>query len=144
MVGDFNGDGKDDVAGYTAGRRIIDNGDEGFSMNANSSFALGSDPLSFGGDYRSANSGTGSNWVDWAFTGLTSGRYYTVAATWTPGSNRATDAPYSVFGGVSPCPAATRLATVRVDQTLPPDDFNESGVSWEGLPTVQIPWAKRR
>ncbi len=54
------------------------------------------------------------------------GGVYQVAGTWTAYGNRATDAPYFISGVTNP-------ATVRVNQRLAPNDFQDGGGSWEEL-----------
>ncbi|MCA9110530.1 MAG: hypothetical protein KDA52_11305, partial [Planctomycetaceae bacterium] len=75
--------------------------------------------------------GDGSRIATWTFTDLTPG-LYRVSATWTAFTNRATDAPYTIFDGAAP------LATVDINQQLTPDDFTSFGTSWEDLATVMI------
>ena len=122
------------------GVQIVDNDDRAReSAPGPRPFTLYNNPQYFGGDVRYHSEGTGSNWVDWEFTGLTAGRYYQVATTWQTGYERATNAPYSIYGGLNPAPAATPLATVRIDQSVPPNDFTDSGTAWEELTMVQVP-----
>ena len=123
------------------GVQIVDNDDAGSRVGHRAAAHSRSttDPQYVGGDVRYHSAGSGSNWVDWQFTGLTAGRYYQVATTWQTGYERATNAPYSIYGGLNPAPAATPLATVRIDQSVPPNDFTDSGTAWEELTMVQVP-----
>ena len=57
---------------------------------------------------------------------------YSVAATWLAGSNRATNAPFTVRDG------ATTLATLQLNQELAPDDFIDQSVGWENLGTFDV------
>ena len=63
----------------------------------------------------------------YTFSGLTSGSTYSVAATWSAFSNRATNAPYTV-SGVSGGPL-----TVLINQRIAPNDFSDEGGMWENL-----------
>jgi hypothetical protein len=63
----------------------------------------------------------------WQFTGLASGQYR-VSATWSPGSNRATNAPYSINGG----------APILVNQRQSPNDFVDGGAGWRDLGIVDL------
>jgi hypothetical protein len=78
----------------------------------------------FAGDVRVA-SGAAEN-ATYVFTGLTLGDVYSVAATWTAYSNRATDAPYSIQGVEQP-------TIVPINQRLAPNDFQDQGAAWEEL-----------
>ncbi len=106
---------------------IIDNGDTGFS-------AIGDwvpySSLGFEGDLQYNAAGAGSDTASWSFT-VAPGTYQ-VAATWAPHSNRASDAPYTVYDG------ATAFESVLVNQKVAPDDFDDQGVAWEVLGTVEI------
>ncbi len=52
---------------------------------------------------------------------------YRVSANWTTLANRATNAPYTVFDGV------TNRGTVRLNQELAPNDRVDAGGNWEDL-----------
>ena len=65
------------------------------------------------------------NYTDWVFT-VTPGSYH-VAATWFAFSNRATNAPYSVYDGT------TLVGTVPVNQQVTPADFTDRGSGWKDL-----------
>jgi hypothetical protein len=109
---------------------IVDDSDAGY---ADSGWSVS--PLLEGrlNDLRYAPAGNGSQTATWTFTGLTPGNY-TVAATWSPHTNRATNAPYTIRDGVG----GQVLEVVRVNQELAPDDFTANGSSWEHLTIVTI------
>ena len=94
---------------------IIDNGDSGYtSVKMTTATGQG-----FEDDVQFASAQSGAT-ATWSFTGLTAGRYR-VFATWSEQSNRATDAPFSVYdGNVDP---NSLLSTVDVNQQLAPDDL---------------------
>ncbi|MEZ6053402.1 MAG: hypothetical protein R3C02_18755 [Planctomycetaceae bacterium] len=65
---------------------------------------------------------------------------YRVSTTWTAWSNRATDAPFSIYNGVN---GQNLVGTVYVNQELDPDDFitrdgNDELTLWEDLMVVTI------
>ncbi|HAC66079.1 MAG TPA: hypothetical protein DCF68_21735, partial [Cyanothece sp. UBA12306] len=105
----------------------IDDGDLGFGTTGS---WLTSNSQGFGDDVHYSAAGSGSNVATWTFSGLTSGTY-SVAATWTAHLNRATDAPYTIYGGATPI-------TVDINQEVAPNDFSDYGVGWENLSTVTI------
>jgi len=105
--------------------RTIDNGDEGFSTVGSWGRWLGQGFLS---DVHEAFPGNGSAVASWTFTGLNPGTYR-VSTTWTTYSNRATNSRFTVLDG------ATEIASSRLNQQLPPNDFNGAGVAWEDLGT---------
>jgi hypothetical protein len=74
--------------------------------------------------------GTGQDMAAWTFN-VTPGNYR-VSVTWSPHSNRATNAPYMVLDGSS------ALATVRINQEQSPNDRTDAGVSWEDLGVFTI------
>ena len=74
-------------------------------------------------DYSAA--GSGADLATWTFT--VSPATYRVSATWSPFSNRATDAPYTIRSGVS------TLGQVDVNQELGPNDRTVDGSSWHDL-----------
>jgi len=55
-----------------------------------------------------------------------------VAATWAEQSYWATDSPFAVSDNT------TALATVRLDQTQPPDDLTDHGFGWEVLGEFEV------
>ncbi len=84
--------------------------------------------LAYGLDYDIHPAGTGSGFADWTFSGLAPGSYQ-VFAQWIPFSDRATNAPYTIYDGSTP------LATVRVNQQFMPSDDQSNGVVWQSLGT---------
>jgi hypothetical protein len=70
--------------------------------------------------------GDGSKSASWRVEGLASGEYE-VRASWTPYSNRATNAPFRIYDG------PTLLATVRVNQQLAPSGLVVNGVMFQSL-----------
>ncbi|MFP6612825.1 MAG: choice-of-anchor D domain-containing protein, partial [Pirellulales bacterium] len=97
---------------------ILDDGDAGFASGGFNSFA----GLGFQNDihYAAPNSGKTASWN---FSGLVPG-VYTVATTWSPHPNRATNAAYSIDRG----------APILVNQELPPAaDAVESGAAFQNL-----------
>jgi hypothetical protein len=107
--------------------QIIDNGDAGFRIVSG---AWGSGSTGYQGDLRYAAAGNGSSLAEWQFA-VTPG-VYSVAATWFPNPNRATDAPFTIMDGSNP------LGTVDMNQELAPDDFDDAGGSWENLGVFPI------
>ncbi len=73
-----------------------------------------------------AASGTGANTATWTFTGLPPGRYQ-VAVTWTPGTQRASNAGFTVLDGKVP------FTAVPVNQRQAPADFQDVNVGWKVL-----------
>jgi probable HAF family extracellular repeat protein len=107
--------------------RVIDDGASGFSSTG---FSLLSGQ-GHQGDVRRAAAGSGGAAATWTFGGLPAGAYR-VSATWTAGSNRATNAPFTVRDG------STALRTVAVNQRQAPNDFSAHGAAWEDLGTFTI------
>ncbi len=110
---------------------IVDDGDPEFNTTA----GWKTSPLSAGyeNDVRNAPSGNGSQVATWTFEGLAPGEY-TVAATWTANSNRATNSPFTLYHGVG----GPVLGTVNVNQKQAPDDFMTLGSNFENLMTVLV------
>ncbi len=107
--------------------QIIDNGDAGFTTSG-SWYPYSS--LGFEDDLHYSFAGSGSDTASWSFT-VTPGQYE-VATTWATHTNRATNAPYTIYDG------ATSLETVQVNQQAAPDDFTDQGVAWETLGTFTL------
>jgi hypothetical protein len=116
------------IQGLVVEERIIDNGDPGFAT-AGSWIPYANQ--GYQDDVTYAVAGTGSSVATWTFTGLAPGRYR-VSAAWSRHSNRANNAPYTIFDG------STALATVQVNQKEAPSDFVSSGTTWEELGTFTI------
>lgn len=113
---------------------IIDNGDAGFST-IDGTAEWRNSPINEGrdGDIIYVRAGNGSNTARWEFTGLEPGNYR-VSATWSIHSNRATNAPYTIFDSVG----GTVLNSALVNQELAPDDATFDGSTWEHLSVVTI------
>jgi hypothetical protein len=110
------------TAGAAPTTVTIDNGDAGYASTGFTLFT-GQGHL---GDVAAASSGTGGKTATWTFSGLVPGQYR-VSATWTTHSNRATDAPFTIFDGAAP------LGTVDVNQEAAPNDRTADGSAWEDL-----------
>ncbi len=67
----------------------------------------------------------------WSFV-VDANKSYRVSATWTPFSNRATNAPYTISGG-----AGGSDLTFLVNQQIAPNDRNDAGVNWEDLAVIR-------
>ena len=104
-------------------KEIIDNGDPGFSAVGEWSRWTGQ---GFENDIDESLPGIGMDSVSWTFTDLPAGEYR-VSATWTAFSNRASEAPFTIFDNT------TSLATIEVNQQLAPSQFSDAGVNWHDL-----------
>jgi hypothetical protein len=104
-------------------RKVVDNSDASFSTVGPWVLATGQ---GYQGTVRFIAAGSGANTATWTFTGLQAGGSFRVSATWSPFSNRATNAPFTVSGGTSP-------TTVPVNEQLTPNDFQDLGVGWKDL-----------
>ena len=103
--------------------QLLDNGDAGFATSGEWRQWSGQ---GFAGDIHESMAGTGADVATWTFHALPAGKYR-VAATWSTYSNRATNAPYSVWD------SDTARGTVRVNQQVAADDFSDQSASWENL-----------
>ena len=112
----------------SAAVRVIDDGQAGFNTVGEWTAAP---PQGYRGNVRYSAPGTGADTATWAFAGLAPGRYR-VSTTWSPFSNRATNAPYTILDG------GTTLATVPVNQQVPANDRSDLGASWKDLGTFQV------
>jgi glucose/arabinose dehydrogenase len=101
---------------------IINNGDAEFSLVGEWILHAGQ---GYGDTVHYAAAGTGSALARWTFD-VTPGQYQ-VAVTWSPHSNRATNAPYRVLNG------GASLGTFSINQELAPNDFTAHGVGWQLL-----------
>lgn len=106
---------------------IIDNDDPDFSTDG--TWHKSVLKPSFNGNARYNSAGVGNDSATWNFTGLAPDVAYIVGTTWSAHSNRATDSPFTITGGVNPF-------TVDVNQELSPNDFTFQGKNWEALGTV--------
>src|SRR5262249_9709785 len=107
---------------------IIDNGAQGYQKNAGWTTVTNTMAYQLDYDYHAA--GTGSGAATSTFAGSPPGSYQ-VFAKWIPFSNRATNAPYSIFD------AANKLATVTVNQQQSPSGDTSNGIVWQSLGTFQ-------
>ncbi|MHC4179503.1 MAG: S8 family serine peptidase, partial [Planctomycetota bacterium] len=107
--------------------QIIDNGDADFSLTGAWSPWWNE---GYQNDIHYNAAGTGADLATWTFA-VPAGEY-SVAATWHAKSNRATDAPYTIFDG------DVALGSVRVNQELTPNDLSDLGVGWESLGTFPV------
>jgi hypothetical protein len=100
----------------------------GFQTFNNQGFGFFGDTVHFAA---AAAPGAVADQANWIFQNLTPGSYR-VSAFWVQGSNRATNAPFTLLNG------ATLVNTVSVNQERAPDDFSALGVNWEVLGVVQV------
>jgi hypothetical protein len=116
------------AGGVTTPTRIIDNGAAG-------NLRVGAWTLSSNKGYQSdihtALKGNGSRASSWTFSGMPVGQYR-VWATWTGGSQNATNAPFQLFSGSSSAPI------VRMNQRTASTGLAASGARWRFLGTVNI------
>src|SRR5205823_12755715 len=83
------------------------------------------------GDYHYAAAGTGSSVANWTFSNLAAGQYQ-VYATYPQYSNRATNAPFSIYDGT------TSRGSVLVNEQVAPADDTAHGASWKSLGTFTL------
>jgi hypothetical protein len=102
---------------------ILDNGDWGYTEQGEWRRWVNQ---GYSGDLAESVAGTGTDVARWEFEGLSAG-IYRVSVTWVSHSNRATNAPYTVYDGED------ALGTVRLNQKVAPGDFQEVGAWWEDL-----------
>ena len=106
--------------------QIIDDGATGFTSTGFTNYA----GIGYQSDVRYAAAGTGSSFATWSFP-VVAGGVYRISTTWVIHSNRATDAPFSVFDGTTA--TGKLLGTTRLNQQVNPNDFSNSGVAWEDV-----------
>jgi len=104
--------------------RIIDDGDPGYSKTAGWVNLTNTMAYQLDYDYRVA--GNGANSATWDFGGLPNGDYE-VFAKWSAFNNRASNAPYTIFDGL------TQRGTVTVDQRIAPAGDQSGGTTWQSL-----------
>jgi hypothetical protein len=111
----------------------VDNDDPGYSTTG--AWTTVSNRGGVNNDYQfAAPSGTGSSTANatWSTTGLAPGAY-NVQVTWNAFSNRADNAPYSIYDG------NTLLATVPVNQQANPSGgVTQGGVTYQSLGSFQV------
>jgi len=106
--------------------------DDGSPAYSDTGWSTGSFSGGYESDYRYSAPGDGSDYAEWAVTGLEPGTYQ-VYVTWVANNTyRATDAPFEILDGT------TSETTVTVDQTQAPDDLQWDGQWWESLAVVTI------
>ena len=110
---------------------IVDNGDAAFAESG-SGWQGYSDPSAYEGDGATARRARARTRPNGAFTNLPDGEYQ-VFTTWSPASNRADNAPYTVSAG------GTVLASVPMDQQNAPSDVTADGQAWASLGTFTVP-----
>lgn len=114
----------------TAPITIIDDGDEGFSIEG-AGWVETTSAESYLGDDREVESGDGTEVARWQFTGLKPG-WYEVLATWLPGAEFASDAPFKIFDG------SVDVGAAIVNQQEGPIDGEFAGKPWQSLGTFPI------
>jgi hypothetical protein len=80
--------------------------------------------------HQAAPAATADSTATWSFSNLSPGQYYRVETTWTPNSNRASNAPYTISGGTATLP-------VYVNQKLAPVGVSANGETWQELGVYQ-------
>ncbi len=80
----------------------------------------------YGDDHSYARGGHGADVATYTFTGLDPG-IYRVSATWKGDTNRATDAPFSVYDG------SNLLGRYRINQQQQPDSFTDGGFAFGNI-----------
>lgn len=103
----------------SAGVIIIDDGDSGFTASGAGSWTSISSVNSYGGDYLFAQSGVPAASARWTPANALNGKY-SVYAWYRAGSNRASNAPYTIF-------YSGQSATVRVNQQTNGGQWNLLG-----------------
>ena len=106
--------------------QIIDDGDDGYSQTTG--WTNVTNLLAYGLDYDYHAAGNGSGSATWEFDNLPAGSYQ-VFTKWIGFSNRASNAPYTIFDG------STALGTVPVNQQVMPSGDQSNGVVWQSLGT---------
>ena len=104
--------------------QVVDDGDAGFSTVGSWSNAAPGN--GYQGDLMFDETGTGTETARWTFS-VDPGTSWKVATTWKNSSNRATDAPFTIYDG------ATAIKTIDINQELAPNDFSYNGANWEWL-----------
>ena len=105
--------------------QIMDDGDAGYTAGGFTSIPAPPNP-GYETDYSYSFSGEG-NTASWSFTAPAPGTYR-VSTTWKKHPNRATNAPYTIYDGV------TQLSVATINQRLSPvADITAGGVNFEHL-----------
>jgi RHS repeat-associated protein len=119
-----------EVLPATAPVDVIDDGDATYSETGTNWLGLGN-AAAHGGDLRYHSAGTGENAALWTFDLLDPTKQYRVLTTWNVYSNRASNAPFTIYDD------ATALATIRVNQQGAPNDVTMADRVWESLGVYQ-------
>lgn len=114
------------VAGTSISTVVVDDGDSTYSSSGFLSYPTGG----FQSDVQYKEPGDGSSFAKWSYN--VSPGLYKLATTWSPWTNRATNAPYTIRDNT------TVLGTVRVDQEVAPSDFSYLGTGWRVLGTYNF------
>lgn len=111
-------------------KRILDNGQAGYSVTGSWSTRTGSGRDSDIQSVTRSTSGTTAT-ARWNFTGLPAGSYR-IWMTWSGGSSHATNAPVSFYDG------NRLLRTVTVDQRAAASGLSADGSNWKLITTLAI------
>ena len=108
-----------------AAMRTLDNSDAAFRFVGN--WELSTYPgIGYQNNTRFKPAGNGTSVASWTFKGLTPGLYQ-VSTTYLAYSSWAPDARYTLRD------ATGALATITVNQQIPPADLQDAGVAWRNL-----------
>jgi len=107
---------------------IVDNQDAAYAETGGK-WQTSTDANSYGGDFRYHAGGDGSDGAtaQWSFGSLDPTKSYQVFVTWSAGTNRSSDSPFTVLDGTTP------LATVLMNQQFAPANATGDGTTWESL-----------
>ena len=119
-----------EVPPVTAPVEVIDDGDTAYAETGTNWLGLGNAEANQG-DLRYHSAGTGQNAAFWTFAALDPTKQYQVLATWNVYSNRASNAPFTIYDDT------TALATLRVNQQGAPNDATVANRAWESLGVYQ-------
>lgn len=117
--------------GVAAGPAQLTVDDLTSGFTAIGAWSANNNSLSYAGQHRSAAAGSGDANATWEFHGLAPGSYE-VLTTWTPFSNRATNASYQIADG------NVSQTAIPVNQRQSPNDAFSDGVMWESLAVFQV------
>jgi uncharacterized repeat protein (TIGR01451 family) len=106
---------------------IVDNGQAGYTESG-PDWQDRTTPLGYGGNLAYAPAGTGQDTATWQVSNLPAGTY-DVEVTWYAFSNRATNAPYSVYDGNTLLTASPIL----VNQQVAPSGITVNGFIFQSL-----------
>ncbi len=126
---DAQGIGTIIFANPPTGDIIIDDGEAGYSQTCG--WTNTSNTLAYHLDYDFHAPGSGQDTATWTFAYHFPGTYQ-VFARWSAYTNRATNAPYTIYDESTP------LATVAVNQQLAPSGDLSNGVTWQSLGTFNF------